>query len=319
MTGVQLSVILVVGERRDRARMALASLLSQELEEGTLEVLLIDCAPDAPAVGGSDHPNVRRIKAAPSTSFAAAKALGVTQAQAPVIAFLEEHAFVASGWARALLAAHRGPWAAVGAEVYNSNPSRRLSRVVALMNYHPWLPPAPRAEFCMLPGHNVSFKRDALLAYPERLAGLFRAEIVLHTRLHLDGQRLLLEPEAKFFHLNEVDLRACIRGFFLFHRLYGPVRAEEFGWSAGRRALYVLGTPLIPLYFLLRFSLTLARRRPDLLPGALAAMPFMFVFQIAGALGQAVGLTAGMGNAEAEFSRHELVTDRGPHTCMTPD
>ena len=77
---------------------------------------------------------------------------------------------------------------------------------------HPWLPPASRAEHAMLPGHNSSFKRDLLLAYGPGLEDLLRAEIVLHTRLHRDGHRLLLEPAAKFEHVSSPGEAAEITG-----------------------------------------------------------------------------------------------------------
>src|ERR1700730_9862169 len=138
----ELTVVLVVGERRERAAAALASVLAQD--GAAIEVVVCDCAPHAPPL--SSHPAVRRIALPPDTTYAAAKALGVRLAAAPVVAFLEEHCRVYAGWAAALVAAHRGPWAGVGAEVHNATPGVPLSRTVALMNYHPWLPPAPRRE-----------------------------------------------------------------------------------------------------------------------------------------------------------------------------
>ncbi len=311
-----LTIVLVVGHRRNRAARALASLLAQ-LPRPSLEVLLLDCAPagTAPPIPGSDHPAVRVVLLPPATLFGAAKASGVRMASAPVVAFLEEHCEVAPGWAAALVAAHRGPWAGVGAEVHQAIGAERAHRahrpgaaasIVALMNYHPWLPPAPRAEHDMLPGNNGSFKRDRLLAYGDRLEDLLDAEIVLHTRLRRDGHRLLLEPDAKFAHLDDSRLASACRGFFLFHRCYGPSRAREFGWTPARRLLYVAATPAIPLYFLVRLLLVLARRRPRLLGAALAASPWMLAAQLAGAAGQAAGLLFGAGDAAARFTDYEL-------------
>jgi Glycosyl transferase family 2 len=306
MQAAELSVVLVVGQRRERAARALASLLAQR-PLPRLEVLLLDCAPgEPPPVPGSDHPAVKRVALPATTGFAAAKTLGVELSTAPVVAFLEEHCRVAPGWAAALIEAHRGPWAAVAGEVHNGNGSSWISRIVALMNYQPWLPPAARAEHDMLPGNNASFKRQLLLGYRDRLETLLRAEIVLHTRLRRDGHRLLLEPEAKFEHLNDSSVRSCARGFFLFHRCYGPTRAEVFGWSPARRALYVAATPAVPLYFVARLLYQLARRRPRLIGTALAAIPVMLALQLAGAAGQAAGLLFGIGHAEARFTHYEL-------------
>lgn len=262
----ELTIILVVGERRDRAGRALASLLAQSAVD-RMEVLLYDLGPgEPPPVPGSDHPAVRTVRMPPDALFSRVKAEGVKIAAAPVVVFVEEHTRVYEGWAEALIEAHRGPWAAVGAEVHNGNPGVRFSRVLEIINYHPWLPPAPRAEFGMLPGHNSSFKRDLLLAYGDDLEELLRAEIVLHQRLHRDGHRLLVEPAARFEHLNESTFPSAARGRFLWNRLYGPMRARFFGWSRTRRLVYLLATPLIPFYALARITWFAARRRPK--PGA---------------------------------------------------
>ena len=302
----ELTIILVVGERRDRAVGALASALAQDVAD-RLEVLFLDLAPgEPPLLPGSEHSAVRRIKMPPETLFSTAKALGVREASAPVVVFLEEHCRARPGWAAALIEAHRGPWAAVGAEVHVGNPAVPLSRTLAILNYHPWLPPAPRAEHVMLPGHNTSFKRDVLLAYGDELPDLLRAEIVLHVRLHRDGHRLLLEPAAKFEHINESTLASASLGRFLWNRCYGPMRARTFGWSPVRRIAYILGTPLVPFYTLAILTRRLSRMRPDLLGPALKAAPQIFAVQLAAACGQALGLLFGVGDAEARFSLYEM-------------
>jgi hypothetical protein len=77
---VELSVILVVGERRDRAAGALLSLLSQDAVE-RMEILFFDLAPgEPPPLPGSDHPAVRRLRLPADTLFSAAKAEGVRRA-----------------------------------------------------------------------------------------------------------------------------------------------------------------------------------------------------------------------------------------------
>lgn len=302
----ELSVILVVGERRDRVVPALASVLAQDVIE-RLEILLLDLgAGDPLPVPGSDHPAVRRIKLPPDTLFSSAKARAIRMASAPVVVFLEEHCRTHPGWAQALIEAHRGPWAGVGAEVHNGNPEVGLSRTIQVLNYLWWLPPAPRAEFDMLPGHNSSFKRDLLLAYGDELEELLRAEIVLHSRLRRDGHRLLLEPAAKFSHINESSLGSAFRGRFLFNRCYGPARAKAFGWSLGRRLFYAAALPVFPFYTLTRLLQYAVRRRPERLGRVIAGTPLLLAVQLASAAGHSLGLLFGTGDAEARFSRFEM-------------
>jgi GT2 family glycosyltransferase len=302
----ELSVILVVGERRDRAVPALASVLAQDVID-RLEILLLDLAPgDPPPIPGSDHPAVRIVKLPPGTLFSGAKARAIRMASAPVVVFLEEHCRTHPGWARALIEAHRGPWAGVGAEVHNGNPEVFLSRTIQILNYLWWLPPAPRAEFDMLPGHNSSFKRDLLLAYGDELEDLLRAEIVLHSRLRRDGHRLLLEPAAKFSHINESSLGSATRGRFLFNRCYGPMRARAFGWSLPRRLFYAAALPIFPFYTLSRLLQYAALRRPERLGQVIAGAPLLLFVQLASAAGHSLGLLFGMGDAEARFSLFEM-------------
>lgn len=301
-----LTVVLAVGARRDRAVGCLASILAQEPID-RLEVLLFELGPEGVApLPGSDHPSVRVLRRPPDTLYSAAKAEGVRVASAPVVAFIEEHVRAHPGWAAALIEAHRGPWAGVGPEVHNGNPRVALSRTIQLINYHSWMPPAPRAEFGMLPGHNSSFKRDVLLSYGDGLQDLLRAEVVLHLRLHRDGHRLLLEPAARIEHINESTIGSAMRGRFLWNRIYAPQRARSFGWSRTRRLLYVVGMPLVPLYSLARLFLFLARRRPALLARAVAGSPALFVAQLAAGAGQSLGLLFGTGDAEARFSHFEM-------------
>src|SRR5688572_15414215 len=192
-----MTVVVVVGEQRDRASRCLHSVLEQDCVED-LEIILIDVAAEIfPPLAGSEHPSLRYLASPAGATLSGVRAAAVRMASAPIIVFLEEHCRAFPGWATALIRAHQGPSAAVGAEIHNANPESRLSRIIELMNYNLWLPPATRGEFNLLPGHNSSFKRDVLLQYGDELETLLRAEVVLYHRMHRDGHRLLLEPDAK--------------------------------------------------------------------------------------------------------------------------
>ncbi len=302
----ELSVILAVGERRDRVRGCLASLLAQEGIE-RIEILLFDLASGDPeAIPGADHPSVvvRRLPA--STLFSVAKARGVLEARAPVVVFVEEHCRVFPGWALALIDAHREPYVGVGPEVHNGNPDVPFSSSIHLLNYQMFFPGTTRGERTMLPGHNSSWKREKLLAYGDRLEEYLRAEIVLHLKLRADGHPLLLEPAAKIAHINESSFRSTSLGRYLWNRIYAHERAAAFSWSALRRAFYVVATPLVPFYSVVRLALWLAAERPDLLGLAIRYLPLHFAVAFASSFGTCVGLVAGTGDAEARFTWFEM-------------
>ncbi|MGZ4778062.1 MAG: glycosyltransferase family 2 protein [Thermoanaerobaculia bacterium] len=321
-----MSVVLVVGRLRNRAVRCLHSLLEQD-SVGDLEIILIDLDADrSPSLPGSSHPSVRVVPMHANTPFSSARIEAMRLTTTPLIAFVEEHTTVLPGWGRALIAAHAAHrCAAVGAEVHNGNPEGALSRTIELMNYNLWMPPAPAGESTMLPGHNSSFKKEVLLAYGDELAPLFRAEVALYLRLRRDGHVLYLEPAAKFRHWNETRLSSICRGYFLWHRCYGPIRAAVFEWSTARRWLYICATPVIPIYYLVRLTGVLVRRRPHLLGRMFRGVPAIFVSQLASAFGQAFGLLFGIGDAERQFTDYELnhprtSSDRGaPMTSPARD
>jgi len=309
--------VLVAGIQRERAAMALASLVAQEGIEDA-EIILVDRAEGFPDLPGSDHPAVRMVRVPNETSFAAARVSAVQMARAPYVSFLEEHCRARQGWLKALRRAHEtGPWAAVGGEVHHGNGGFGISRLIGIMNYYQWLAPTFSGERTLLPGHNSSFRRDVLLSYGSQLESLMRADVAFFQKLVADGHRLYLESDAKFDHLHETRLLGIAKGYFFWHRGFGVERATVQRWSFARRALYVVATPLIPFYFVLKLTLQLRKLRPDLLGEALRGTPQLLFAQLAAATGQAVGLVFGPGEGEARFSDYELNEHRDfdPKEC----
>lgn len=307
-TAPELTVVLVVGTRRERATACLRSILDQL--GARLEILLVDLGRGAPPLPGSDDPRVRLIVPPAGTLFAEARAIAVRDARAPFIAFLEEHALAMEGWAAAIVAAHADGWDGVGGQVADLRGGDPVARVVSLMNDIRWLEPARAREVSFLPSHNSSYRRELLLRLGDELASLLRVESVLCQRLTRDGARLYLEPRVRFVHLYETSLRSNARVYFLYSRYLAVARAEANRWPGWKRLVYILGSPLMPFHYLVKFFGVVRHERPDLWRHAFAGTPRILVAQIAAAFGHTVGLIAGVGNAEAEFSEYELGEER---------
>lgn len=68
-------------------------------------------------------------------STAEARAAGIRQANAPVVAFVEDHSYPDPDWAERLIEAHRKLWAAVGpVMMVNANPATMISWPIFLSN-----------------------------------------------------------------------------------------------------------------------------------------------------------------------------------------
>jgi hypothetical protein len=211
---------------------------------------------DAAALAGFANVEVVEVGRA---STAAARALAIQRARAPIVAFTEDHAFPQPGWAAALLAAHAGPWAAVGPVIVPDRPDHLLARANHLINFSAFLEPAVAGPVADLPGRNSAYKRAVLLDYGPRLAELLTIEYVLHQDLRRRGYQLYLEPAARVRHRDLYRPALHLREQYWVGRSMAAARARE--WSRPRRWVYGGAAPLIPALRLARIARALAQRR----------------------------------------------------------
>lgn len=307
--GPLLSVVVVTPDRVATVRKTLGHLRAQGLS-GRMEVLIV--APSSDELG-LDESGLREfygykvVEVGHMRSTARARAAGVRAAKAGVVAFVEDHAFPARGWAEALTARHRESWAAVGPVMSNANPRSATSWANLLIEYAQWLEPSEGGEREHLPGHNGSYKRELLLAYGDRLEEMLDAESVLHWDLRARGHRLYLEPRARVFHQNFSARSPSLALRFNGGRLFASARAR--GWPAWRRLVYACASPLIPA---VRFARIVGElRKPGrprrLLPRVLPALAVGLAFDGAGEL---AGYAAGAGRAMAKLSDMEFHRER---------
>ena len=297
----ELSVILAAPDGYTAVRRTVAHLRAQTALD-RLELVLVlppDCDPPDPD-DVAPFRWLNRIEA-PRGSIGRANAAGVRRAAAPLVVLAEDHCFPEPGWARALLDAHREDWAAVGPGVRNANPATTVSWADFFIGYAPWMLPADRAEADFLPGHNSSYKKAELLAYGERLDDLLEAETLLHWDLRQRGRRLLLEPAAVVRHANFSLWRSWLPIQYFAGRMFGGSRAPAMpGW---KRAVYVAGSPLIPLVRLARIAGQ--ARRADALGRFVRTLPTLTVGLALDGLGQFVGYLSGVGGARERVARYE--------------
>lgn len=238
-----------------------------------------------------------------------AAATGVRASTAPVVTLVEDHAFPEPGYIEALLEAHRGPWAAVGCVVLNANPDTTISWANLLLAYGSWAEPVARGESKNISRHNIAYKRAVLEEFGDSLESFFGRDGGLLQILVKRGHRLFLETGARINHANPSLLSSTIELRFNGGRIYGATRARLENWSLWRRALYVVGGPLIPLF----------RARPlhhKVFKGGLfpRVYPALILGLMLDGIGQAMGYALGPGSTAERLARFEF--NRKRH--MTP-
>ncbi len=304
-----MSVVTITPDGYATIRTLLQHLHTQSVKH-EIELVIVapaaaDIARDAPVLQGFWDVAVvpfGNVIAAP----AAARAAGVRAARGAIVAFVEDHCFPQAGWAEALIAAHRQPYAAVGPAVGNANPGSAISWANLLIEYAPWLDPASGGLVEHLPGHNSSYKRAVLLEYGDRLEALLQAESILHWDLHARGHQLRLEPAARALHLNYSGAAASVRLRLHGGRLFAATRARH--WPVAKRVAYAAAGPLIALVRLRRILRQVRQRRVATLPHPTVVALALLLF--CDAAGQVGGYLCGAGAAAGQAGRFEFHENR---------
>ena len=251
----------------------------------------------------NDFGKVQVVEIGPMRTTAHARAAGIRQASAPVVALTEEHSFPQPDWAQILIRSHRERWASVGPAMENANPHSMLSWANLLIEYGPYLDPVPAGVVDYLPGHNSSYKRDVLLEYGVQLDRMLEAEYVLHDDLRAKGYELYLESAARTRHLNFSAPWAWISLRVNDGRAFAALRSER--WSILRRMAYAVASPLIPFVRLSRIMWHMKRvaTRCKLMPRVL---PALITVLVTSAFGEMLGYIFGEGRTAERFPQMEF-------------
>lgn len=248
---------------------------------------------------------VRLVPVAPSVGLAAARAVGIRAATAPVVFIGETHTYPQPGWATALLAAFEGPWSTVVPAITNANPSGPVSWAAYVSDYGRWGEGRAQGEIPEALIYNAAYRRHVLLELGAELeAALDTYSEVLGPTLRRRGHRAYFEPGARIAHLNVGRLGPYVHEKLLAGFILGSLRAARWPWW--RRLLYILGSPLIALVLVARLReparrIGRARRLP------LGTRPMIVAGAVLRAVGEAVAYAgAAPASAEARMTEIEL-------------
>jgi hypothetical protein len=263
----------------------------------------LDFAPDADALAGFAGSRVTEVES--MEGGAAGYAAGVRAASAPFVAFTEDHCYPEPGWAEALLAAYDERTAAVGPVVAHANAGGSIAWADYLLGYGPWIDPTPGGDVDYLPGHNSSYRLEALLPYAPDLDRWLEAESVLHWDMRKNGWRLVLEPRAKAHHFSFSRPSSWLKATFLQSRAFGGRRTRDAG--VAKRLVWVAACPLIPAVRLRRCVRDSSRSASA--PSIVRLLPALTASLAVSAVGEAVGYALGEGDAAQRVGRYEFRRD----------
>ena len=232
------------------------------------------------------------------------RAAALAAAVAPIIALTDEWAKPRLDWCAALVRAHEAPHAVIGGAVACGR-NRAVNWALFFMDGGRYQNPLPEGPAEFVTDVNVSYKRSALNS-----TDVWRFEYHetrLHDELRERGETLWLTPDVVVeVDRGEMGLLAALRERFAWSRLYAGRRAREV--TPTRRALLVLGSPLISVLFLFRQA-RMAWSRGQHKGALLRCLPVLALMDAVWSVGEATGYLTGRGTSGAR----ELEAAAHPH------
>jgi hypothetical protein len=295
---------VVVPDTYDSVRRVVSCLKAQTVA-AQIEVVLAGSSSREMAIDESDlscfHSwhvvEVGKVKA-----LGAAYVEGILRAEAPIVVLIHDHSFPDKDLCELLIAAHRGPLAAVGPSIRNGNPDSMISWADFYVCYGEWAHPVPSGPVHCLPAHHSSYKRDILLAFGSGLYPLMEDEYFLFRHLEAKGHRLLLESRTSSTHINLASWSTWIPSRYYKGRQFAATWAH--GWPWPRRLLYALASPLVPFIRLWRIQKRV--RRGQSWRFLMALMPIVAAGLAAEWPGQLLGFLAGIGGSSERVAKYEF-------------
>lgn len=292
---VSVLIGLVSTEDGDRILETLAALKG---EAEPCEVVLADRRQDEVSRRIAErYPDVRMVPCAKETTLPEMRALALDASSGDIVAVTEDHCVPGERWVAEILSAFESTGAvAVGGNVDNGVCDTGFDWATFLCEYSFFYPPVQEGETDVLPGMNVAYRRDALLAVPRERLTMGFWETTAHPLLRQRG-RFVSRNTIRMHHCKKFSLGLFLRQRYVYSRYYAGIRFDSK--DIGRRIVAALLSLALPPLLLWRM-LTAASGK-GLRGEFVRALPALTLFVIVWAWGEMVGYAAGPGRALAEI------------------
>jgi hypothetical protein len=257
------------------------------------EVILADATDEATRAAVRDRwPGVTLLQPVGVATVPGLRAAGIAAARAPFIAVIEDHCLVRPGWSTRIVEWHRAGKPAVGGPVHNVVDERLRDWAAFFCEYSAFLEPMPVGPIHDLTGMNVSYDRRAIDAMRDLLDD-GRWEGWLHARLRERGLELWCDPELVIDHDKDFGFLEFAGQRYHYSRAHAGMRNAALG---RKRALYFLGSPLLPPLLYSRIARNVSRA-PGLRRTFVRSTPLIVAYLAVWAFGEAVGYAFGGGDS----------------------
>lgn len=218
------------------------------------EIIVADSSTDGTAeLVRRRFPDVRLETFDQPLALAQLRGRGIARARGSVIALIDPFTIVNHGWIAAVLQTHAArPHAVVGGSVDLHHECRTMSGWITYINeYGMFMPPVVAGETWILPGSNISYKRNALFDGDHPRYPVFWKTFA-NWELEQGGSALWLEPAMAVRLKKPIGLADYFLTRFSHGRCFGGMRTAGYRWPA--RLFRAATCPLVPFVLLWRWG-----------------------------------------------------------------
>jgi hypothetical protein len=238
-------------------------------------------------------------------------ARAVRMATTDVVVFLEDHTRLHGNWVQRLPEIHREKGAdVVGWTVMPFDRTSEASWCGYLVEYGLWGAGVNEGYSAMVPGHNTSYLRTALLEYDSQLEQYLVSETLFQHRLTSRGKKLYLTIEFSLIHAQFLSFWKFIIADFWYGWAYAGTRQRVNSWGYGMRLMYAC---VIPGKLIVRWvNLARAHRDPAVFPRSVVTrnIPGITLGFLSGVLGEICGYIFGTRGSQVRLTEYEVGFDR---------
>lgn len=295
----RLSIIIPCYNARTTIGDCLESLQAQAAE-AAIEIIVVDSGTDGTAnVVAERFPFARTYRFSERKFCGAARNLGLSQAQAEVVAFLDADCTASPDWVTRVLQAHEHSDLVIGGAVASRAPAGLVSWAAFFCEFSQWMPCRPAGAMADVAGANMSYKRAVFERLGPFIEGTYCSDTQFHWRLAAQGHTPRFDPSIIVTHSSITALGKFLRHEYAHGRDFGRVRAQHWHWPGWKKALYVATGLAIPWKLLAQIAWR-TRGSRTYLPRLLASLPLLIPGLHAWVVGECAGYMCSARSAPRE-------------------
>jgi len=220
-------------------------------------------------------------------------AAGIARSSGEIVAVTDSSCIVAEDWISAIFAAHRADSPVVGGAVEMSENESLVDWAAYFCEYGQFMLPFAAGAVQVLPGNNISFKRDVLEKNKQFVENEFW-KTYLCQQLQTKGIELVSAPSMLVYYAKSFELLPFLIRRFHHGRCFAGMRIKSE--TVFKRALLAVGTTFLPAVFLVRLIAPVLEKR-RFMREFLLSLPISVLAILFWSIGETCGYLAGTGKS----------------------